>query len=204
MILFNGEKGEFFSQLTAVENNIVQVYISSFTEKDVESPLKINLAQGISRGEKMDYAIQKSVELGVHSIIPLFTRYSNLKLTGTRLTSKIQHWQKIAIHACEQSGRCFIPKIEQPLAFGDWISQAAGKKIILDPKAESTLADNLENVKPNEVTLLIGAEGGFSDEELIMAENNGFARVQLGPRILRTETAPLVALSILQHRLGDL
>lgn len=207
LTLFNGDGGEFFAKISAIKNHCAVVKIIEFISKTVESPLKIHLAQGIGRGEKMDYVIQKAVELGVYQITPLFTEYCNVKLNEERAEKKISHWQPIIISACEQSGRNYLPKIAAPQNLINWLEHdviSENKnplKIILDPSASSSLTDIYNN--HSEVTILVGPEGGLSANEIELAKKHNFIGIKLGPRILRTETAALAAISALQTKFGD-
>jgi len=203
IIIFNGEGGEFKTTISMVKNNLAVIKVNEFIAKNLESSLKINLAQGIGRGEKMDYVIQKAVELGVHKIIPLFTEYCNVKLNDARLQNKVSRWELIIISACEQSGRNYIPSIEMPTHLSKWLTESRNSyNIILEPQAAINMK-NLDIINYSEITILIGPEGGLSDIEVLLAQKNGFIPVRLGPRVLRTETAALVALSALQTRFGD-
>lgn len=168
-----------------------------------ESPLNIHLGQGISRGERMDFTLQKSVELGVNTITPIFTERCGVKLSGERLEKKHDQWQKIVISACEQSGRCTVPIVAQPIYLEDWLQQqSSALKLNLHPRAQhSIMSLPIEN---NRVRLLIGPEGGLNDDEISAATAAGFHDVLLGPRVLRTETAALTAITALQCRYGDL
>lgn len=168
-----------------------------------ESPLNIHLGQGISRGDRMDFTLQKSVELGVQTITPLFTERCGVKLTGDRLKKKQEQWQKIVISACEQSGRCLVPEVKAPVSLSDWQAQQTDAlKLNLHPRAEHSIMSL--PVETNQVRLLIGPEGGLSDDEINSARDAGFTDVLLGPRVLRTETAALTAITALQCRFGDL
>ncbi|MDP5211823.1 16S rRNA (uracil(1498)-N(3))-methyltransferase [Pseudoalteromonas tunicata] len=201
--LFNGQGGQFLAELTEVSKKGVNVQIESFEEHDVESPLKIHLGQGISRGDKMDFTIQKSVELGVTEITPLFTERCGVKLSGDRFEKKHQQWQKIAIAAAEQSGRNFVTVIHPPIKLEQWLSQQSDElKLTLHPRAEHSIKTI---TKPTEgLRFIVGPEGGFTDAEMLMTKNSGFIDIRLGPRILRTETAALTVLSALQLEFGDL
>ncbi len=205
LILFNGQGGEFSAEIVSVQNKKVIVKIIQFQEGIRESPLAIHLLQGISRGEKMDFTIQKAVELGVTTITPLFTEYCNVKLDDARLTNRLLHWQKVAVNAAEQSGRCFVPKIFSACKINDSVSSLSfsGMRLLLDHRAEITLKDLKIEKNENKMILLVGPEGGFSDSEIVFAENHNFKKIKFGPRILRTETAGLAAISVLQSLLGD-
>jgi len=202
LILFNGAGGEYNAELYAIDKQKAIIQVQEFVNKQSESPLKIHLAQGISRGEKMDYTIQKAVELGVHKITPLFTERCNIKLSGERLQKRISHWQAIAISACEQSGRTYIPKIEYAKDLATWLNQDhSGLCLTLYHKVTQSIA----NLKPSSaINILIGPEGGLSDYEINLTTQHNFTPIHFGPRILRTETAALAAISILQGRWGDL
>lgn len=202
LIIFNGEGGEYHAELINTNNKIAVVRLEKFTPINRESLLQIHLGQAISRGEKMDFTLQKAVELGVTKITPLFTRFSNVKLNEERLAKKMLHWQGIIISACEQSGRNVLPELSLPQAIENWLpQQSAALKLILDPQGDRTLSQFSAS---QEVCLLVGAEGGLSAEEIQLAHQHRFQSLQLGPRILRTETAALVMLSMLQGSWGDL
>jgi 16S rRNA (uracil1498-N3)-methyltransferase len=172
--------------------------------QEKESPLTVFLGQGLSRGDRMDYTLQKAVELGVKTILPLLTQRSVTDLQDARVAKRLQHWQKIIIGACEQSGRNQVPRILQPIALTNWLKNdhPRGLKLVLDPRADQ----RLQRITPSsqELTLLIGPEGGFTPDELQLAQTKGFLPAQLGPRILRTETAAVAALTAVQVLWGDL
>ena len=201
--LFEGKWGEFNAQLTHVSKKSAQAKIISFTEKNNESPLNIHLGQGISRGDRMDFTLQKSVELGVNTITPLFTERCGVKLNAERLTKKQEQWQKIVISACEQSGRCAVPIVKQPEYLEAWLGQQTlALKLNLHPKAQHSIM-SIPEIN-DRVRLLVGPEGGLTDEEIATAEQYDFKPVLLGPRVLRTETAALTAITALQCRYGDI
>jgi len=203
-IIFNGKGGEFDAVLVSSNKKTACVEIGAFHERKTESELKIHLGQALSRTERMDYAIQKSVELGVFEITPLITEYCQVQLSKERFEKRVAHWRGIAISAAEQSGRCVVPTVNQPISFEQWVKINNDMKIICCPrhkteqKCASEGANNLQNS-----LLTIGAEGGFSDREINLALQENFILMPLGPRILRTETATVVALTILQERYGD-
>ncbi len=202
--LFNGDEAfQYTAILCNVSKKSADVKISSQEENNSESPLNIHLGQGISRGDRMDFTLQKSVELGVNTITPLFTERCGVKLNAERLEKKRLQWQKIVISACEQSGRASVPVVAEPMLLADWLKQeTSALKINLHPKAQhSIMSLPMENTR---VRLLIGPEGGLSDEEITQANDNDFHDVLLGPRVLRTETAALTAITALQCRFGDL
>lgn len=201
--LFNSDGNNYLAKLCQVTKKSAQAIIVS-SEKNVnESPLKLHLGQGISRGDRMDFTLQKSVELGISNITPLFTERCGVKLNQERLAKKVEQWQKIVISACEQSGRSFVPTVNTPMLLNDWLLQESDAlKLNLHPKATHSimsLPDESENVR-----LLVGPEGGLSDDEIKQANNANFIDVLLGPRVLRTETAALTAITALQCRYGDL
>lgn len=205
LLVFDGHShGEFRACLTTINKRNAVITIEEFIACNKESPLTINLFQGVSRGEKMDFTIQKTVELGVSTIAPVFTQYCNVKLAGERLVSKMQHWQAVAVSAAQQSGRCLVPKIlpAQDLTTCFDILPKNNLYLILDPKADTRITQIPQ--KPDNVTILVGPEGGFSEQEITLAKQNNFIPISLGPRILRTETAALTAISILQAKWGDL
>lgn len=203
LILFNGEGGEYAAVITRIDKKSVTVKIKNFIERDTESPLELCLAQGISRGEKMDYTIQKAVELGVKKIFPLLTERCNVKLDADRREKRFQHWRSIIIGACEQSGRNKIPEILAPQTLPQFLEQTtADWKFVLAPQAEKKLSA-YSIPKNSRVILLIGPEGGLSDKEIEFAQRHDFLPLNLGPRILRTETAAVAAMTALQFHAGD-
>mgnify|MGYP006281893499 FL=1 len=201
IILFNGQGGDFAGHFTEVSRKTVRVQINEKLPRDVESPLRISLGMGISRGDRMDWAVQKAVELGVHSITPLMTERCVIKFDTEKKQQRRQHWQHIVQHAAEQSGRSVLPALQEVVHIHDWVRTQQGLKVFLDPYAEQTLAD----IQPDamHLTLLSGPEGGFSDQERQLAKAAGFIPVRMGARILRTETAVLAALAAAQSLWGD-
>lgn len=203
--LFNGDGTEYCAQLIEVKKKSVAVSILSGAAVDRESRLHVELIQGLSKGDRMDITIQKCVELGVNRIYPVSSSRSNLKLNIDRMEKKHQHWKGVIHSACEQSGRNVIPHLEESnhldVVLNEYKSHS-GLKLVLNPVAESALFQIVE--EPQEVVLLVGPEGGFSDEELKLAQNCGFVCVSLGPRVLRTETAAMAAMAGIQARWGDL
>lgn len=203
LILFNGEGGEYEATLCDVQKKRASAAIGAYSPSECESPLPIMLGQCISRGEKMDFTIQKAVELGVSEIVPLFSERCGVKLDKERSDKRTSHWQSTIISACEQSGRNRLPLLHAPLLLDQWLGTiAASCKLVLDPCATYSLA---QMPKPEKnLALLIGPEGGLSDAEIERAIKSGFNGIRLGPRILRTETAGLVVLSSIQQLWGDL
>ncbi len=200
--LFNGQGGEFQGQTVEVSRKRVLIELQSFHSRSVESNLQVVLGLGVSRGDRMDFSVQKSVELGVAQITPLQTERCVVQLKVEKGDNKVRHWQKIAQHATEQSGRTIKPEVHSVESMESWVKQQTGLKLFLDPFATQTLMQ----LKPDDsqVTLLAGPEGGFSEPEREIAKQSGFIPVQLGPRILRTETATLTALTAVQVLWGDL
>lgn len=202
VILFNGEGGEYQAIIAAIDKRGVSIEVGAFHDVEREPPLALWLAQGISRGERMDYTIQKGVELGVSRIIPLFTERCTVRLAGDRLEKRLQHWRGVAVAACEQCGRNRIPEIAAALSLDDWLRvPGEGLRLVLDPEAAQSLAQLPAPQGP--VILLIGPEGGLSDQELRLAAQSKYWGLRLGPRVLRTETAAVAALSALLARWGD-
>jgi 16S rRNA (uracil1498-N3)-methyltransferase len=203
--LFCGDNREFYAILTKVHKKKIRVTILAERVVNRESPRAIHLAQAISKGERMEWVVQKSVELGVASISPLITARSLMKLEKERLDKKRSQWQAIAIAACEQSGRNQIPLVKSVLTLDEYLQKkAAPLQFVLQPKEAKTWRDyNFAQAKA-ELALLIGPEGGFSQEELQQIFSAGFNPLCLGPRVLRTETAAIAALSLLQAICGDL
>lgn len=202
IILFNGNGHEYGAEIEIQGKSII-ARITAIQHTERESPAKITLVQGISRGDRMDRTIQKAVELGVSAIVPVACERS-IKLTDTgRIDKKYLHWRNIIISACEQSGRCVLPQLSALDTLTNYLAGRSHKNaFVLDPYAGKSLTKSLRTV--NFITVLIGPEGGLSDEEYAQAETAGFIRAAIGPRILRTETAGMVALSIIQTKLGDL
>ncbi len=201
--LFDGSNYIFDAEITVADKKRVQVLVTSSTLADRESPLNIHLGQVMSRGEKMEFTIQKSIELGVNTITPLLSERCGVKLDGERLDKKLQQWRKIAIAACEQCGRNRVPEIRPVMALEDWCSEPTdGLKLNLHPRASQSINTLPQPVK--RVRLLIGPEGGLSADEIARTANHGFTDILLGPRVLRTETTALTAITALQVRFGDL
>jgi len=201
--LFNGTGGEYSASLVAANKREARVCLTEFHAAERESPLRITLALGISAGERMDYSLKKATELGVAAIQPLATERSVVKLAGERADKRLQHWQHVVIAACEQCGRNRVPAVAPVQRLFSYLAAVDRKQrlLLLAPDA----AMPLKLVSPaREVVLLVGAEGGLAPAEYEAATASGFEPVSLGPRILRTETAPLAALAVLQALWGDL
>lgn len=201
--LFDGSNQVFDAEIVRVDKKSVLVRLGDGRVDDIESPLNLHLGQVISRGEKMEFTIQKSIELGVNVITPLFSERCGVKLDGERLAKKIQQWQKIAIAACEQCGRNRIPEIREAMSLEAWCAEQDGSlKLNLHPLASHSINTLPQPV--DRVRLLIGPEGGLSADEIAMTTGHGFTDILLGPRVLRTETTALTAITALQVRFGDL
>jgi len=199
--LFNGEGGEYLGEVAHAGRRDVSVAVQQFSDVERESPLPITLALCVSRGDRLDYALQKSTELGVTRIVPLFSERTELRLAGERLEKKRRHWEQVLISACEQCGRNRLPSLEAPLSLADWVARAdCALKLVLHHRGDQGLA---EGPRPDSVCLLIGPEGGLAETEIEQAMEAGFTPLTLGPRVLRTETAPVASISLLQHLWGD-
>jgi len=178
----------------------VRVQLAESFAGQTESPLRIHLGQGLSRGERMDWAIQKATELGVSEITPIVSERCEVRLKDERTDKRLAHWRQIAISACEQCGRSTLPVIHPPLLLAEWVKQTAAElKLVLHPVAEPLTS----HPKPGTLAFLIGPEGGLSDNEVAQAAQAGYLPARLGPRVLRTETAPVVALAVAQQLWGD-
>lgn len=203
VLLFDGSGAEFPATITEVSKKNVTVDVTERIERSSESPLDLHLGQVISRGDKMEFTIQKSVELGVNTITPLISERCVVKLDAKRFEKKLAQWQKIAIAACEQCGRNTVPVIRPIMQLEEWCSEPSeALKLNLHPRAKYSINTLPEPI--SKVRLLIGPEGGLSAEEIGMTEQYKFEETLLGPRVLRTETAALTAITALQVRFGDL
>jgi 16S rRNA (uracil1498-N3)-methyltransferase len=203
VVLFNGDGNEYSAHLDSVKKREVIVFVDAKLSLSVESPLQIHLGQGVSKGDRMDLVIQKSVELGVHEITPIITERCVVKLSPERWLKKQTQWEKIIISACEQSGRNEIPKLHPATSIQEWVKQSTKQlRLTLAPKSEQRI--NQLHYQNQGFRLLIGPEGGLSEKEMYYVEESGYQSVSMGPRILRTETAALTSLSILQSHFGDI
>ncbi|OIQ66839.1 ribosomal RNA small subunit methyltransferase E [mine drainage metagenome] len=202
-VLFNGDGMDYRVQLLRVAREGVAAKVIEWASVERESPLQVTLAQAISSGDRMDFTLQKAVELGVGAIVPLAAERSVVKLAGERAEKRRDHWQNIVISACEQSGRARLPKVSAPVPLLGWLGAAPqfGLRIMLSPTAQLALHELPE--PSGSICLLTGCEGGFSPQEIRAAESVDFVPVRLGPRVLRTETAALAALSAMQALWGD-
>jgi len=199
--LFNGDGANYLASIGNV-NKTVRIEINSFLNKDTQSPIKIHLGQAISRNDRMDLSIQKAVELGVSEITPIVSERVQFRFDEKKTQKKLQHWHKIVVSACEQSGRTDLPLLNAPMSFTAWLETEQTQTLLLVPNSKLRLAD-LSAM--NKVRLLIGPEGGFTENEISQAmQLKDMKQISLGPRILRTETAGITVISILQSQFGDI
>ncbi|MCV2883482.1 16S rRNA (uracil(1498)-N(3))-methyltransferase [Aestuariibacter sp. AA17] len=202
LILFNGDNNEYSATLIRADKRKAVARVDAKLSLSVESPLTIHLGQGVSRGDRMDLVMQKAVELGVSEITPLLTERCGVKLSEDRWQKKHQQWQKMIISACEQCGRNTLPVLNMPTPFSSWIGQSTSQmRLTLQPKSEHGIRHL--SIPQEGVRLLIGPEGGFSENEVYATTEAGFQTVKMGPRVLRTETAAIAAISALQAMYGD-
>lgn len=210
VLVFNGDDGEWSAEIRQLGNSDITLVVHDSIERKSESGLDVHLVQGISRGERMDFVVQKATELGVRHITPVLTDYGVVKLDDKRALKRRSHWQRVAESACEQSGRICPPQVDAPLALNDWFGATRNtdgrdrdcSDLILRPGAKNSLG--ALGTPQTRLCLLIGPEGGFSEREYDDADAAGFEAVSLGPRILRTETAAVAAIAIVQSLWGDL
>lgn len=223
LVLFDGSGADYAGRIIAIGRAGVRIEVGERSDGLGESPLAVTLVQGVSRGERMDWTLQKVTELGVRRIVPVLAARSVVRLDERQSAAKLRHWRAIVTAACEQSGRSVLPELAAPVDFATWLTgpRGDGLRLRLDPAAPVSLAAidatpgshaglKLSPVavdlkqSPVAVDLLVGPEGGLDDEEIRIADASGFVPVRLGPRVLRTETAGVVALAVLQARWGDL
>jgi 16S rRNA (uracil1498-N3)-methyltransferase len=202
-LLFNGDGNDYAARITVLGKREVLAQVDSRCEVDNESPLAITLVQGIARGDKMDWILQKATELGVHAFVPTSSERSEVRLEGERADKRLAHWRSVVIAACEQSGRARVPEMTavQPLQ-RSLAELAVETRFLLDPLASRTIADL--DAPDGSCVLAVGPEGGWSPRDRLMLEAAGFTGLRLGPRVLRTETAGIAAIAALQARFGDL
>ena len=204
VVLFNGDGHDFAARLVSLGKRGAQAEVTDARPVANESPLRLTLAQGIARGDKMDLVLQKGTELGVAAFMPVNTERTEVKLDAERTAKRLAHWQGILAAACEQSGRARLPRLGEPVSLANYaVAESAPVKLVLDPQADLGLHD-LALPAAAEVALLVGPEGGLSERDLAAARAAGFTGLRLGPRILRTETAGLAAIAALQALYGDL
>lgn len=202
MVLFDGRGGEYQAHIERIERDRVMAVLAAWNDIERESALAITLVQALQAGDKMDFTIQKAVELGVRDIVPVESRRSVLRLSGERAGKRVAHWQGVVASACEQCGRNQVPLVAPLEKLENWLARPSHGvlRLMLAPDGEQSLA---EVTPAKEVQLLIGAEGGLDPQEVIAAKSAGFQAVRMGPRILRTETAGLAALAAMQCLWGD-
>ncbi|MET1254418.1 16S rRNA (uracil(1498)-N(3))-methyltransferase [Aliikangiella maris] len=204
LVLFNGDGADYLAKITEINGKQCHVIVEDKTVIDNESPIYIHLLQGIARGEKMDLIIQKAVELGVNEITPIFTERCNVKLDAKRLPKKLAHWQSVVISACEQSQRAVIPKINPPSNIKTLIGTDKIMSLYLDPGAEHSINHLLKQYSKNDkLNIVIGPEGGFSLNDINHLVDIGATPALIGPRVLRTETAGLACIAVVQSTIGD-
>ncbi len=206
LILFDGAGGEYEASIDKAHGGEVIVAVGARLAIERESPLELTLAQGISRGERMDLVVQKATELGVSHLVPVLTERSVVRLSAQQSDRKVNHWRAVVTAACEQCGRNRLPSVAAPVGLKEFLKTdadaAPGTRLLLSPAGTATLEDV---PRPSAgVTVLIGPEGGLTDEEEQAAVAAGFTALRLGPRVLRTETAAIAALALLQRKFGDL
>ena len=205
LILFNGDGREYDASLATLAKRAVTATVTGVRDADRETPLQLTLAQGIARGEKMDWILQKATELGVTRIVPIVTERTEIKLDEERAERRLAHWSSVIAGACEQSGRNRLPEIELPQRLDRWLGalgDTPALRLALLPNGDSTLRQLPQ--MDNGAILVVGPEGGLSDTDTSMLTQSGFVGLRLGPRILRTETAGLAVLAALQALFGDL
>lgn len=202
LMLFDGEGGLWLCRISLVARRGVRVVPVEPVPDDRESSLRIHLGQALSRGERMSYAIQKAVECGVTEITPLVTERCEIRQSAAGLEKRLAHWRQIAVSACEQCGRNVIPAVHPPVPLASWLScQQSDLRLVLQPGSSGSLSPS---VRPGAVSLLVGPEGGLCSHEISQSHEQHFHGWSLGPRVLRTETAPVAAISLLQYLWGDL
>lgn len=202
-VLFNGDGHDYDARITAIGKRQARAQVLSAHRVDNESPLRVTLLQGIARGEKMDWILQKATELGVARILPVSSERSEVRLDAQRADKRMAHWRGIVVSACEQSGRAVVPEVVEPQSLARAAGSRTGRGFLLAPFAEASLA-SLQGAALRDCTIAVGPEGGWSprDREHLLAA--GFEGLRLGPRVLRTETAGIAAIAALQALCGDL
>ncbi|MEX2474501.1 16S rRNA (uracil(1498)-N(3))-methyltransferase [Marinobacter sp.] len=201
--LFNGDGNDYTATILSAGKKQVEIEVAGQTPNTTESPLDIVLGQSLSKGDRMDYAVQKAVEMGVTRIVPLNTEHCDVKLKGDWEDKRLRHWQSVAISAAEQCGRARVPEIAPVMALNEWFdhTESCDLRLVLHHRTEQSLGSMN---RPARIALMIGPEGGLSADEISAAESAGFLPVALGPRVLRTETAPVAAIALCQWLWGDI
>jgi 16S rRNA (uracil1498-N3)-methyltransferase len=202
LVLFNGDGADYAGEIESMARSGPVVIVNSRLPAVAESPLALTLVQAISRGERMDQTVQKATELGVAAIQPVFTQRVEVRLDGARLEKRMRHWRGVVISACEQCGRAILPRFEEPVDLSSWLAQpGSALRLALDPAADRNLSGL--TLKEREISLLVGPEGGLTDQEREQLDQAGALGVRMGPRVLRTETAGPAAIAALQALAGD-
>lgn len=199
-VLFNGDGNDYDARIASISRKSVEADIGSARAAGNESPLRIVLVQGIARGEKMDWILQKATELGVAGIVPVHGERGEVRLDGERAQKRLRHWRSVVVSACEQSGRARKPEVAAPCGLAEALADLPATRLMLDPGAAQPLPSNIID---NACALAIGPEGGWSTADMATLAAAGFAGARLGPRVLRTETAGIAAIAALQARAGD-
>lgn len=201
--VFNGRGGEYRARIGQVSKRQAWIEVVEFVDVSRESPLDLRLVQAVSKGERMDWTVQKAAEIGATQVVPVLSQFCNVSMNAARWEKKRTHWQAVMTAACEQCGRTRIPALGPIQTLSDWLdSPAAGTRLILDPDQGQPIANFAGATAP--IDLLIGPEGGFSESEIRTAINAGCKAARMGPRLFRTETAGLAAMAVLQALAGDL
>ena len=201
VVIFNGTGGEYQASIETLSKRSVIVRLVEFHHVDSESPLELELGQALLRGDKMDLVIQKAVELGVRVITPLLTERVSIKLQSDRLQKRLHHWRGVAISACEQSGRCVIPVVGCPVDVSEWVNSSKTPGFVASPQAKRSLP---KTINGTQARVLIGPEGGLSSNDIEHCQPEVWCQFSMGPRILRTETAAISAMTMMQMQWGDL
>jgi 16S rRNA (uracil1498-N3)-methyltransferase len=210
MVLFNGQGGQYRARLAETGKKRASASVEAFEEREVELPFDVTLAQGLPEGSKMDWIVEKAVELGVAAIQPLAAQRSVVRLSGERAEKRLAHWEGVVVAASEQCGRNRLAQVAPVTDFGRWVAEPgqsrrdAGRRILLSPRATESLAGWARATPAHAVTLLVGPEGGLSEQEEDAALAHGALALSMGPRVLRTETAGLAALAILAAAWGGI
>lgn len=200
--LFNGDGKNYLGEIKEIQKKNVLVTLIDSEDPGNESPLKVTLVQAVSRGERMDYSLQKATELGVFCIQPVISLRVEVRLDEKRQARRLAHWQGVVISACEQSGRATVPEVKAPVSLDQWVAGVdESTRLVLDPLAVTKLSSF--SLPGDSVSMLVGPEGGFTDQEMEMLRSGSVTAVSFGPRILRTETAGPAAIAVLQSMAGD-
>ncbi|KGF80836.1 16S rRNA methyltransferase [Massilia sp. JS1662] len=205
LVLFNGEGGQARARLVEIGKRRASAEVVALDAVDVELPFRVTLAQGLPEGSKMDWIVEKAVELGAAGVIPLAAQRSVVRLSGDRADKRLAHWQAVVVSASEQCGRNRLADVAPVQDVNRWLADSGtGTRILLSPRADASLAQWVRATPPRDVTLLVGPEGGFTDHEEDAARAAGALALSMGPRVLRTETAGLAALAILAAGWGGI